>query len=292
MSPSLHADVTTDDAAYSAIAGVTITLPSPTVHEHIPMKLRHRGLIIAGVIGSFCFGGALYASPYFSLYQMYQAVEKKDLEGVASHVDFPALRESVKTNLRTIISKETSEQNNPLASMFGSVVNGFVLDPVVDSVVTPSGVAALMEGQQLQLGDRGDQPEAAQLSQRVSDIEVKSQYESFNQFAVSVKQKGEGAEPVTLLLSRNGLGWKVTGVRFPSSLAFAKGLLPKNAVPDLNDIGGSASKLFKGFDFKGLLEPDQSGSDSGVDQGEPDRPGSERIESGQSGSERLQLDQI
>lgn len=208
------------------------------------MKLQNRGLLIGGVIAAFACGGGLYASPYFTLYQMYQAVERKDVEAISSHVDFPALRESVKTNLQTVVKKETSQQSNPLMGLLGSVMGGFVLDPVVDQLVTPSGVAALLEGEQLQLGKQEGQSQFTQGSSSTPD--VKAEYESFNQFAVSVKPKGQDIEPVTLLLSRDGLAWKISGVRLPSSLAFAKDMLPQNSMPKMEGIEGEISKFLKG----------------------------------------------
>lgn len=210
------------------------------------MKLQNRVLLIGGVIAAFACGGGLYASPYFTLYQMYQAVERKDIQAISDHVDFPALRESVKTNLQTVVKKETSQQSNPLMGLLGSVMSGFVLDPVVDQLVTPSGVAALLEGQQIQLGKQEGQTQFAQESSSSSTPDVKAEYESFNQFAVSVKPKGQDVEPVTLLLSRNGLGWKISGVRLPSSLAFAKDMLPQNAMPKMKGIEGEISKFLKG----------------------------------------------
>ena len=107
------------------------------------------------VFESVACGGGLYASPYITLYQMYQAVERKDVQEVSNYVDFPALRDSVKTNLKTIVTQETAQSSNPILGLLGSVMGGVVLDPVVDNLVTPSGVAALLEGQQLQLGNKG-----------------------------------------------------------------------------------------------------------------------------------------
>jgi hypothetical protein len=208
------------------------------------MKPLHRGLLIGGaMLASAACGGALYASPYITLYQMYQAVEHKDVQQVSDYVDFPALRESVKTNLRTVMAKETAQQSNPILSLLGSVVGGAVLDPVVDNLVTPSGVTALLEGQQLQIGEKGSQ---AQFKPQAGSPDVKAEYESFNQFAVSVKPKGEDVEPVTLLLSRNGLSWKISGVRLPSSLAFAKDILPQTKMPEMNNIKSSISKFLDG----------------------------------------------
>jgi hypothetical protein len=207
------------------------------------MKPQHRGLLIGGVILTFAYGGGLYASPYFTLYKIYQAVERKDVRKISKYVDFPSLRDSVKSNVQTIMAKETSQPQNPLLGLLASTIGGAVLDPVLESVVTPSGVAALLEGQQLHLGEKGKK---SSFKQGTGAPDVKAEYESFDQFAVNVKPKGETVEPVTLLLSRNGFSWKISGVRLPSSLAFAKNVLPQTQIPDMKTLKSSISKFLEG----------------------------------------------
>jgi hypothetical protein len=207
------------------------------------MKPQNRGLLVGGVILAFACGGGLYASPYITLYQMYQAVERKDVQEISRYVDFPSLRESVKSNVQTIMARETSQVQNPLLGLLASTIGGAVLDPVLESVVTPSGVAALLEGQQLQLGEKGQK---SSFEKGAGMPDVKAEYESFDQFAVNIKPKGEAVEPVTVLLSRNGFSWKISGVRLPSSLAFAKGILPQTEMSEMNSIKSSISKFLEG----------------------------------------------
>jgi Protein of unknown function (DUF2939) len=198
------------------------------------MKQRQRYfLLIGGFLGAFLCGGALYASPYLTLYQVYQSVEKKDVQGVASHVDFPSLRESVKTNMQAIVTKETSQRQNPLMNLLGSVLGGVVLEPVVDTLVTPEGVAALLEGQRILLDGNDKQ---AQLSEKAPDVDVKAEYESFNQFAINIKPKGEDTTPVTLLMSRDGLSWKISGVRLPEIDSISKTLGTKGISKTLDGV--------------------------------------------------------
>jgi Protein of unknown function (DUF2939) len=184
------------------------------------MGLKQRYLLIGGVVGAFFCGGALYASPYLTLYQMYQAVEHHDTQGISNHVNFPALRESVKANLQSVVEQETQKQDNPLMGILGKILGSGVLNPVMDTaigtIVTPEGVAALLEGQRLQLGGGQEQ---AQFSEKAASVDVNPHYESFNQFVVSVKPKGEDTEPVELILSREFLDWKVSGVRLPRDSA-------------------------------------------------------------------------
>ena len=176
-------------------------------------KFLHSLPLIGSFLGAFLLGGGLYASPYIILNQMYQAVEQKDLQSIAAHVDFPALRASVKANVQVLAQKE-AEQQNPFMRIIGTLLGGLVLDPVIDQVVSPEGISALLEGQRLELGEVG-QP--AQLTQKAGSVDVQGQYESFNQFAVKVKPKGESTLPITLLMSREGMGWKLSGVRLPGT---------------------------------------------------------------------------
>lgn len=173
--------------------------------------MKNRKALFLGCTLSFLVGGGLYAGPYITLYQIYQAVERHDLQGVAAHVNFPELRASVKTNMQKMAQKELANQN-PLMGLIGAFIGSFVLDPVVDRIVSPEGVASLLEGQRLQIGN-GQQ---AQFSQKAASVDIDARYESINQFAVEIKPKGDSTS-VTLLLSREGLSWMVSGVRLPGS---------------------------------------------------------------------------
>lgn len=174
------------------------------------MAKRQQLYWIGAMAAAFVGGGWLYASPYLTLYQMYQAVEHRDAQGVADAVDFPALRESIKENLQTVVLKETAKQGNPLASFLGAALGSALLNPAIDTMVTPQGVMALLEGQRLQI-----EGNTQSLSEKAADVDVNPRYESLNRFIVSVKPKGQDTPPVDLILSRQGLGWKVTGVRLP-----------------------------------------------------------------------------
>jgi hypothetical protein len=178
------------------------------------MVKRQGFWVVGGAIAAFIGGGLLYASPYLTLYQMYQAVEHRDTKSISDSVDFPALRESVRENLQSVVLKETAKQNNPLMNLLGAALGSAILKPAIDSMVTPEGVMALLEGQRLQPGGNVG---AQSLSEKAAKVDVNPRYESLNEFVVGVKPKGEDVPPVDVILSREGLGWKITGVRLPKS---------------------------------------------------------------------------
>jgi hypothetical protein len=176
------------------------------------MKGQQRKYLVCGLVGAFLLGGWQYATPYITLYQMYDAAKKEDFQSVATHVDFPALRESVKTNIQSTVQAEAAQQNNPLMGLVGAALSGFLLNPVVDTVVTPEGVAGLLMGQRLLL-DPKEPP--SDRTQRPPDVDVSPRYEAFDRFVVGVKPKGENLPPVDIILKRDGLGWKVSALRLP-----------------------------------------------------------------------------
>ncbi|HEY9824521.1 MAG TPA: DUF2939 domain-containing protein [Stenomitos sp.] len=175
------------------------------------MGHQQRYLLMGGVIGAFVCGGGLYASPYIALYQMYQAVEHHDVAALSNHVNFPALRESLKVNLPTLVDQEVAQQSNPIVRVIGRLFTGVMLDSTIDKLVTPTGITALLQGQRLQLG----MPGQAQFSDKATAVEVKPRYESFNRFTVAIQPKNKVHPPVELIMSRDFLSWKVSGVRFP-----------------------------------------------------------------------------
>ena len=55
-----------------------------------------------------------YATPYFTLFRMYRAVERSDADVVSRHVDFDALRENVRAKVTSEITR-----NAPQGAMAG-----------------------------------------------------------------------------------------------------------------------------------------------------------------------------
>ncbi|MGB8702501.1 MAG: DUF2939 domain-containing protein, partial [Thermosynechococcaceae cyanobacterium] len=157
------------------------------------MDRRQQSFLIGGIFAVCGVGGWLYAGPYITLYQMYQAINQQNALKISEHVDFPALRESVKSNLSAVVTKESAQQGNAILGLLGAALGSLVASPVIDAVVTPEGVAALLQGQQLQLDGAQDRP---RFSKEAHPVEVQSRYESFNQFSVSVKPKGQDAVPI------------------------------------------------------------------------------------------------
>lgn len=173
--------------------------------------------------------GYLFASPYLTIYHIHQAVKNEDSTALASHIDFPSVRQSLKDQVNTQMRKElpqvtTSERG--LAAL-GAVLASSVVDKVVDVMVTPQGVSMLLQGKKLKENlpwqdSAAFQPiQSSELkplsaAEKANDkrASYNGRYQSFNRFAVEIHQAEQQA-PVNIILQRQGLSWKVTQILLP-----------------------------------------------------------------------------
>jgi hypothetical protein len=176
--------------------------------------------VVSGImgIGSIWF----YFSPYLMYQSFKQAADRGDTSAIAQNVDLPVFRESVKTAVKSRMNQEVSEQvanNNPLAAlgaMFASSLGGIVVDPLVDQLVTPEGIATIMQGK-AQFSNNGN----SGTSSDSANPNVSMGYKSFNSFAVTMNSSSEGE--MSLVFNRSGLSsWKLSELQLTSNSTPAK----------------------------------------------------------------------
>jgi hypothetical protein len=155
---------------------------------------------------ALCVAAAwLYFSPYVAYRKITRAADRGDVEALNDVVDFPALRTSFKDNVKTAVAREISaNRDNPLAAMGGTLA-GMLTAPLVDAAVSPAGIAALT---------RGHDPREDGDEDRGNDLERDRRWEGMNRFAVRYLDPETGGEQIALILRRDGLSWKLAGVRF------------------------------------------------------------------------------
>ena len=171
--------------------------------------MRRRSPFLPLVSLLLCVAAAwMYFAPHMAYRKITRAAERGDVEALNDVVDFPALRTSFKENVRTAVAREISEESdNPFAAMGGALA-GMLAGPVVDAAVTPAGIAALTRGDDPRDGDERDGDGGR------DNLERDRHYEGANRWVVSYRDRETGAEQVALILRRDGLGWKLAGVRF------------------------------------------------------------------------------
>ncbi|MGP9689807.1 DUF2939 domain-containing protein [Psychrobacter sp. AOP22-C1-C5] len=154
--------------------------------------------------------GYLYASPYLALNSIKNAAQARDADKLSSYIDFPSVKQSVKDQFKAKLAAEmiTSENNDGFEAL-GSMFATAMIDPIVDGLITPEGVAAIMLKEQEQ-----DSPEATGIQEEPKELEYETSYDSFNSFHVDINNT-ERDDNVKVILHRQGLSWKITNIDFP-----------------------------------------------------------------------------
>jgi Protein of unknown function (DUF2939) len=106
-----------------------------------PVRPRYRGKLIAILVGVFLFYAA---SPYYSVWRFGQAIRAHDMPALAAHVDFEAVRGSLKRQIRDhFLGTLNDKQKQRLTEFFRTSVND-PLDQLLDAYITPEGISALI----------------------------------------------------------------------------------------------------------------------------------------------------
>jgi hypothetical protein len=106
---------------------------------------RHRATYIVLAVALLLL--VYIVSPYLSFWRFSDAVRAGNRQGVASHVDFPALRESLKRELRARFYPPMATEKPKKKDRLRDFLQGMapsLIDTLVDAYITPDGVAALL----------------------------------------------------------------------------------------------------------------------------------------------------
>ena len=191
---------------------------------------RKKQLLALAAAGTGVLLGAYYAaSPWLTVNKLKQAFEKKDTRQIEKIVDFPELREDFKEVAKATVMKNAAKEleGNPFAAL-GMMMANALIDPLIDSVISPAGLQAL-----LSTGEMSVQPSDvlnennSWLSKESTteefkpspDLSVKMNYTDLNGFKIELSNKKVIAEPISLFMEREGFAdWKVTGIDIPQSI--------------------------------------------------------------------------
>lgn len=168
------------------------------------------GIILLAVIG---YGAA---GPYLAVADIKQGINDKDSEQLAERIDFPTLRQNLKDQVNAAMMKSavSERQDNPLAALAAGLATR-VVDGMVDALITPAGLAQVMEGHR-------PAPARAQPTVKVETSQPKTEelfqnarytYDSLRQFSVWVPN--DAGQETRFILQREGLSWRLVDLRLP-----------------------------------------------------------------------------
>ena len=156
----------------------------------------------------------LYASPYLVLNNIKNAAEQGDADKLSGYIDFPSVKQSMKDQVKAAMVKElASSKEQDGFEALGTMLGAAMIDPLIDGLVTPDGVALMLQGQKLDFDLNNDTPEDKPKSKN-EDIDYKAGYLSFNRFKVQVIGADDPNESIDVIMHRDWLSWKVTSINF------------------------------------------------------------------------------
>jgi hypothetical protein len=164
-------------------------------------------LALAGYVG---------AGPYLTINAIRDAVKTRDAAALAEQVDFPALRANLQAQLTDRIARgvNADTQANPLAA-FGLGLANHAVAAIVEVVVTPVGLGAMMEGRKVWERASGipipSDPDVPARPEPLHDARYR--YESLSSFTATVQD--DGGRPLVFVLTRKGLRWRLSDIRLP-----------------------------------------------------------------------------
>ncbi len=185
--------------------------------DSLSEKLRDRlkstdrkTIIIAAALGTgivVTAGVGAYYAPYLTVNSIKNAAENRNADALSQSINFPALRASIKENIKAQALKKITEDGGIQTSKTIAELVEKTVAPVVDKLVTPEGIEQV-------LFDKI--PEAkidlTQLDRDLAKSNISMGYESFDRFVVRITDKANRAKDVSLILKRDGLVWKLAEI--------------------------------------------------------------------------------
>lgn len=155
------------------------------------------------------------AGPFLTVNAIRDAVETRNTARLSRHVDFPALRGSIKLQVDDyLVSRAGADVQSSLFGAIGLRIASGMAGSAVDTMVTPAGLAAMMGGQTLWNRVTGREVRVDPDATPPDALEDAAyRFESPSRFTATVID--DAGEPVAFVLTRRGLSWKLSDVRLP-----------------------------------------------------------------------------
>ena len=194
----------------------------------IKLELNLRKLAWPALAAGLAFVGYLFASPYLAIYSFRSALESKDPNGAFEYIDFPAVRSSLKEQIKVGLGKKILGEysDNPFTFLGMAIVDPLI-DGVVDTTVTPSGLRMLFYEGELSQTDKlpevSGQKESTKTESMSSDGSVERsifeyRYTSYNRFVAS-NYIDNIDDKVICVWRRKGLvDWKLISIELPDGI--------------------------------------------------------------------------
>jgi hypothetical protein len=212
-----------------------------------PIVIRQSSSLFPVMLIILFLGLTYYLLPYYTAFQIKEAIDEKNVKKLNNHVDYPALRENLKNQLNAyLVTNAVSEEvDNPFTALAIPLMAVFA-GKMIDGMITPEGIIALAEQDSEEKNENRDSNLKEPTIENIKNLAVivfqnpNLGYETLSRFRITIeKDNGDDNE---FYLTRSGLEWKVTEINLPKSKLNFKGKNKKNKNGSLALIDGYKQK--------------------------------------------------
>ena len=167
-------------------------------------------LILAAVLAYVAAG------PYLAINGIRNALASQDVAALERHVDFPTLRLNMKAHVEDYLARKGGgiAESGGLLGAIGMQIAGGLGNTAVDTMVTPLGIAALLQGHSTWMRASGQTVDGDTYGEpRPADPlkDATHHYDSLSQFTATVPN--DQGQPVTVVFQRTGLRWRLSDIQ-------------------------------------------------------------------------------
>lgn len=189
----------------------------------IVIKPKFKRIGISAACVTAVIGGGYYlASPYLAIQELRNGFLSRNADQVNKYIDYRALQEDLKPQLGAMMLR--SMQNNPEIaanpfSGFAAALVTPVVNSMVDTYITPSGMRAILESSASEQGDISQDQTAQNLIEGKREFDkalekISMGYKGLNEFQLTASVND--GKKIKLLFSRQGFaGWQLKAVVLP-----------------------------------------------------------------------------
>lgn len=164
-----------------------------------------RGGSISAAVFAFVVAAAAwhFIAPWWTLREIRTAAAARDAAALAVHVDFPALRESLKSELAVAMMAEAAAEPDGPAAL-GAALGVAMIDPIVDGLVSPAGLRLMFASE--------NGPGAAPIAGFGDEADVAIDRDGLSTFRVA---RRDAPQDGALVFRRHGYAWKLAAIELP-----------------------------------------------------------------------------
>lgn len=168
-----------------------------------------KGYIIGAVVVLLALvGGWYWGSPRYTLHEMKAAAEAGDSDKLASYIDFPAVRTSLKEEMKARAAAELMKPENKGFAAIGAAFAMNMVDGMVDGMVTPTTMRKVFAANK----NKGPEGITKVDATREDLVIERSGLDRFTLHPAKNRDTEAG-----LVFTRHGFGWQLSALRMPAN---------------------------------------------------------------------------